>query len=484
LPAANVAAGAVSTADLFFEAEKSENAIVFRARAANGGFFEQRYVIQPGSYLIDYSVRVSNMEGVIPPGADAIRLNWVNYLDRLEKNTNYERQYSTIYFKTLENGVDYTSATRNTQKEVGKALRWISHSNQFFNSTLIAQDRFQSANLEVQVFDLDNEDLKRLRTILSIPYDQVSSGAFAMQWYVGPNEFSRLREIGARVEDIIPFGWSIFGTINRWVIRPLFNFLSNFIPSKGLVILALTLIVKMLLFPLTYRMLYSQSKMAALKPQLERLREKHKDDPQQQQLEQMKIYREFGVNPLGGCMPMLLQMPIWFALYRFFPAAFEFRQAGFLWATDLSSYDVFARLPFEIPFGFGAHVSLFTLLWALTTLLYTWYNMRHIDMGGMAANPALKYMQYIMPILFMGFFNSFASGLTAYLLFSNLVNIGQTVVTKNFIIDQEKIKRELEAYRKKPKKKGGFQQRLEAALKEQQRIQSERDAAAKKKRKT
>ena len=242
--------------------------------------------------------------------------------------------------------------------------------------------------------------------------------------------------MGDNLEDVIPFGWSIFGTVNRWIIRPIFNFLATFIGNKGIVILFLTLIVKLSLYPLTYRMLYSQSKMGALKPQLESMRAKFKDDQQRQSQEQMKLYREFGVNPLGGCMPLVLQMPIWFALYRFFPAAIEFRQASFLWATDLSSYDVIARLPFEVPLGFGSHISLFTLLWAATTLIYTYYNSKHMDMS--AANPAMRYMQYIMPIMFLGFFNSYASGLTAYLFFSNLINIAQTLVTKNYIIDQEK----------------------------------------------
>lgn len=179
-------------------------------------------------------------------------------------------------------------------------------------------------------------------------------------------------------------------------------------------------------------------------------------------------------------MPMVLQMPIWFALYRFFPAAIEFRQAGFLWATDLSSYDVIMRLPFEIPLGFGSHLSLFTLLWAITTLIYTYYNTKHMDMS---ANPAMKYMQYLMPLFFMGFFNSFASGLTCYLLFSNLFNIGQTLVTKNYIIDKQKIERELQAYKKKPKKKGGFQERLEVALKEQQKVQAQKETQKQKKKK-
>ena len=188
-------------------------------------------------------------------------------------------------------------------------------------------------------------------------------------------------------------------------------------------------------------------------------------------METMKVYQEYGANPLGGCMPMVLQMPIWFALYRFFPAAIEFRQQSFLWATDLSTYDSIIHLPFTIPLGFGNHISLFTILWAISMLIYTYYNSKHMDMS---ANPAMKYMQYFMPIMFLGFFNSYASALTAYLLASNILNIAQTIITKNYIIDQDKIREQLEAYKKKPKKKSGFRERLQAAMEEQQRQQDKK----------
>jgi YidC/Oxa1 family membrane protein insertase len=298
-----------------------------------------------------------------------------------------------------------------------------------------------------------------------------SAQSYDMTWYIGPNEFERLRAHDLDMEDIVPFGWSIFGTINRWVVRPIFSFLSNFIGNKGIVILFLTLIVKSLVYPLTYKMLYSQSKMGALKPQMAKLREKYKDDQQKVQMETMKIYREYGVNPAGGCFPMVLQMPIWFALYRFFPASIEFRQASFLWANDLSSYDVFFRLPFEIPF-LGDHLSLFTFLWAISMVVYTYYNSKIMDMNSI--NPMMKYMQYMMPLMFIFFFNSYASGLTCYLLFSNLMNITQTLVTKNYLINNDKILAELDANKKKPKKKGGFQQRLEKAMQEQQKIAGDR----------
>ncbi len=479
LPVSGVPNGVISTRDLYFSMEKTDNSVTFRADAGNGRFFEQKYTITPGTYRMDYELRFEGLNSVLDKNAREIQLHWLNYLDKLEKNTHYERTYSTSYYKPLDGRYSYCSYTSNdTEDASGIKIKWVSHSNQFFNSSLIAKESFGGALLEAEQFDEKADDLKKLNSLIKIPFNQSSSEAFAMGFYIGPNEFDRLRALGHELEDVIPFGWSIFGTINRWVVRPVFNFLSTFISSKGIVILMLTFLVKLALYPLTYRMLYSQSKMGALKPQLESLRDKFKDDPQQQQMETMKIYREFGVNPLGGCMPMLLQMPIWFALYRFFPAAIEFRQAAFLWATDLSSYDVFFRLPFEVPLGFGSHISLFTFLWAITTLIYTYYNSKHMDFS---AQPAMKYMQYIMPIMFLGFFNSFASGLTCYLLFSNVFNILQTIITKNYIIDQEKIKRELEAYRKKPKKKGGFQERLESALKEQQRIQAQRQAEQKKK---
>lgn len=479
LPIANVPSGGVRTGDLFFDVQQNGNEVIFRANAGEGRYFEQKYTLQDSSYRLGYDIKLQGLQNVLSNGSEGIKLVWQDYLDRIEINHNFERRYSTIYFKPAEDGVDYCSCTSDDVEELDdQRIKWISHSNQFFNSTLIAKESFDSGVLETQVYDAEDEDLKKLISELSIPVGRSASETFAMEFYIGPNEFDRLREVGYDLEDIVPFGWSIFGTVNRWIVRPLFNILSSFIGSAGIVILVLTLFVKLALYPLTYKMLYSQSKMAALKPQIEKVKERVKD-AQQQQVETMKMYREFGVNPLGGCMPMVIQMPIWIALYRFFPASIEFRQASFLWATDLSSYDVLFFLPTEIPFV-GGHISLFTILWAGTTLIYTYYNTKHMDMS---ANPAMKYMQYLMPIMFLGFFNTYASGLTCYLFFSNLFNISQTIVTKNYIINQDKVRAELEENKKKPKKKSGFQERLESAMKEQQRVQAQRDAKKNKKNK-
>lgn len=461
----------VRSQELYFSASQQAGAIIFTAEGANGTSFTQTYRLPAEGYTIDYDIALSG----IPYSGTSLKLNWINYLDKIEKNSGYEKYYTSVYYKEIEeDSPDYCSCRRDDTDDLSSTpLKWVSHSNQFFNSSLIADERFTGGVLQTEMLDDESDDLKVLKSELQIPLAGTPNEEIGMTLYLGPNDFENLREFHLALEDIIPFGMSIFGTINRWVIRPLFNLLSSGVVNQGIVILLLTLLVKLVLYPLTYKMLHSQAKMSVLKPQLAKLREKHKDDMQKQQLETMKVYREYGVSPLGGCLPMLAQMPIWFALYRFFPASIEFRQAEFLWATDLSSYDVFVNLPFDIPF-YGAHISMFTLLWAVSTVMYTYYNMRFMDMGAMANQKIFLYMQYFMPVMFLFFFNNYASGLTLYLLFSNIINIGLTLGTKQFIFDDEKIMAELNLNKEKPKKRSGFSQRLEQALKEQQRMAEQR----------
>ena len=463
----------IKTGKKFFEGNQSGDKLTFALRE-NGVSFIQEYRLSPGSYTLDYTLKNSGGDH-----DENVELNWNNYLNKLELNESYERYYTSVYYKESDDDPTYCSCRSDDQVDESETkIDWIAHSNQFFSSALIPKTRALGGKFETVMLDEEDESLKLLKSKLYLPSGELEGNGLAMKFYIGPNDFDALRAFDNDLEDIIPFGSSIFGTINRWIIRPLFNFLSSFIGSMGIVILLLTLIVKILLYPLTYKMLHSQVKMAALKPEIEKMREKFKDDSSKQQMESMKLYREYGVNPLGGCMPMILQMPIWFALYRFFPAAIEFRQAPFLWADDLSSFDVITYLPFEIPF-FGSHISLFTILWVLTTLLYTYYNSKLVDMS---ANPAMKYMQYFMPVMFLFFFNNYASGLTAYLMFSNIFNITQTLGTKNLVFNEEKIRAELQKNKEKPKKKkGGFQQRLEKALKEQQRLQQEKEKNKRKK---
>ena len=470
IPAANAPGGIINTGQLYFTPKLNGNTIVFTAAIGNGSI-EQIYSIDESTYEIKYDLKLNGMSETIAGNAEAIELEWINYLDKVEINDNFEKNYTSVYFKETDETPSYCSCMRDGEEDVDGNVKWVSHTNQFFNTSLIAQSAFSKGEFETKMLDADDEDLKKLYTSLSLPLTGGANEQYSMRIYSGPNDFATLKAFSPDLENIIPYGWSFFGSINRWVIRPAFNFLSGFVGSKGLAILLLTFIIKLLLYPLTYKMLYSQQKMAALKPRLAKLKEKFKDDQQAYSMEQMKLYKEYGASPLGGCMPMVLQMPIWFALFRFFPSALDFRQEGFLWADDLSSFDVAFWLPFELPMGFGEHLSLFSILWAITTVIYTYYNTKHMDMG---ANPAMKYMQYAMPLMFLVFFNNYASGLTCYMFFSNLLNIAQTLITKNFVINKDKIEEELKAYKKKPKKKtGGFQERLQKALEEQQKLAAE-----------
>lgn len=482
IPVADAFGKTVNTTDIYFQTEQQGNSIVFRAPAENGGYFEQKYTLSPDDYVLNYSIQTKNLSKVVDPNAKSLHLTWLSHLGKYEKGTRFEQSYSTVYFKESTKKMDYCSCTRDaTETLTDKDIQWMAHTNQFFNTSLIADNMpFHNGLMTATMTDLEKSPYTKITSsVVDVPINNWDNGQFDMTMYIGPNEFSKLRSFNISLENIIPFGSSIFGTINKWFIRPVFDFLSEYISSKGLVIILLIFFIKMALYPLMYKMLHSQAKMGALKPEIAHIKEKYKNDMNQQQMETMKIYREHGVSPFGGCMPMVLQMPIWYALFKFFPASITFRQEPFLWASDLSSYDVLFYLGFEIPF-FGSHISLFTLLWAVSMLIYTYYNMQNMEMAN--ANPAMKYVQYIMPVMFLGFFNNYASGLTCYMLFSNLFNIIQTVVTKNYVFDEQKIREELLKEKEKPKKKSSFQERLEEAMKQQQAAKQQQQAAQNKKK--
>lgn len=455
------------TQNLYFNVEQPDAlTLVFTAILDDGVKFIQRYKLLEDDYTIQYSISSEGLDASLP-----VKLHWENYLDKIEKNWEYERYNSTVYFKEKENDPDYCSCRSDDKIEsLEKRVQWISHSHQFYNSTLIANAGFSKATYETILLAETDADLKKLVTDAEIPGSDVSGKVYEMQWFIGPNEYKKLAAFHQDLQYIIPYGWSIFGTVNRYVIRPMFVFLEDLVGAKGVIILLMTLIVKLLVFPLGYKMLHSQAKMMALKPEIEKVKAKYKDDMQKQQMETMKMYNEFGVNPLGGCFPLLLQMPIWIALYRFFPATIEFRQESFLWAADLTSYDEFLRLPFTLPL-FGDTMSLFAFLWMVSTLIFSYYSSKSMDFS---ANPAMKYMQYLMPVIFWFMFNKTAAGLTCYMFFSNILNIIQTLLGKYYLFDQNKIRAELELNKAKPKKTGGFRERLEQMMKEQQKAQQEK----------
>lgn len=466
---AETKSGSFSTAGKVFNATRSANSVTFSTTTTAGEQVSQTYTLD-NAFGLTYDVK-HNLALTSNP-----TLRWFEILPKLERSDVSEQNLSTVYYKQAEeNTADYCSCTGNDEQKVNEQkIDWVSHSNQFFNSSLMAKNfKFQSGDFTSERTNIKlSDDLKAVTSVLSLPKD-VSN--YQMQFYLGPNVFGNLKKYDVGLEQIIPFGASFFGTINRYIVRPSFDFLSTLISNKGIVIILLIFIIKMLLYPLLYKMLHGQAKMAALKPEMDIIKAKNKDDLQKQQMESMKVYQEYGVSPLSGCMPMLLQMPIWIALYRFFPASITFRKEPFLWADDLSTYDSIASLPFEIPM-FGAHISLFTVLWAISTLVYTYYSTKDVDMS---ANPAMKYVQYIMPVMFLGFFNSYASGLTAYMFFSNLINIIQIIVTKNFLFDKDKIRAELDIQKSKPKKVGGFQAKLQEAMQQQQEQAAKRSNKSK-----
>ncbi len=475
LPVENAKDGIVGTSDLYFNTNAEGQTLTFVLTGKNGAVFRQIYTLNPNDYTIDYRVETSNFEHLVKRDSKSIELKWVDYLEKIERNSNYEKTYSTVNYKIYQGDKERCSYTKDDVNEVkDNKIEWVSNSNQFFSSALMAKGNkpFEGGVLSVKQGQKEDEFLKICENRLFLPFEDKGEMSMDMAFYIGPNDFDRLSAFDNNLEETISFGSSIIGTLNRWVIRPLFVFFLDWTKSAGLAILLLILLVKTALYPLTYKMLKSSAKMNVLKPEINQIREKYKNDAQTTQVKTMELYRKFGVSPFGGCLPMILQMPIWFALFRFFPAAIEFRQKPFLWAPDLSSYDVLFYLPFDIPM-FGAHVSLFALLWTISSLLYTYYNAQSMDMGA-ANNPALKYMQYIMPVFFIVFFNSYASGLTAYMFFSNIINVAQTVATKRFVFDDAKIRAELELKKDKPKKKNSFSQRLEEAMKQQQKLAEER----------
>ena len=359
LPVSSLPAKVISSSDLYFTPSKNGNSISLKAPVKGGGYIEQVYKLAADGYKLDYDLKLVGLDNIIDRNADAIKLDWVAKLNKLEKSESFEQRYSTIYFKENDEGnADYCKCISDDVESPKKSIDWVSHSNQFFNTTLIAAEKpFASGVMETVMADVEvAEHLKTTSAELMIPYGHGSNESFAMEMYLGPNEYKNLAAFDIGLEQIIPFGNSIFGSINRHVIRPFFNWLSSFIGSKGMVIVLMIFLVKMLLYPLMYKMLKSQALMGALKPELAHLTEKYKDDAQKKQVETMKIYKEYGVSPFGGCMPMIIQIPIWYALFRFFPASITFRQESFLWATDLSSYDDFFHLPFNIPFV-GDHLS-------------------------------------------------------------------------------------------------------------------------------
>ena len=462
----------INTQDLYFKSvDKSNRSVAMRMMASNGGYLEYVYQLNDGDYMMDFNVNTVGLEKIIPSNRNDLELKWSINLPSTEKSIENERMYSTVYFKYLNDEVDYLSETKDDEESLEGKAQWIGLKHQFFSSVLINNDGFEKpTSVKTTTKESSTNFVKNLELETQFAYNHNSRESIPLKLYLGPNHYETLSAYNIDLERMIPLGWGIFRWVNKYAVIPIFNWLDNSITNYGIIILIMTFIIKMALAPFTLKAYKSQAKMKVLKPEIDKITEKHKDkDPMKAQQATMALYKKAGVNPLGGCVPMLLQMPILFALFRFFPASIELRQKSFLWATDLSTYDSVLDLPFEIPF-YGDHVSLFTLLMTISTLLYTRMNSQ---MSG-PQMAQMKWMMYLMPIMFLGFFNNYAAGLSYYYFLANMVTFGQQFVMRKYFIDEKAIMAQIENNKKKPVKKSKFQKRLEDMAKKQQEAANKR----------
>ena len=477
---------AINTTDLFFETVKhqkvydasgSENKIQFRLNAGAGKYLQYTYSMKPENYLVDFSIEFVGMEEIIPRKTTFISLNWDSKLRRHEKGTDWENQNSTIYYKFYEHETDYLTETSDDKDENLKTkVRWLAYKGHFFTTALITEKSFASANIKYIKDEAQEVYLKHVTSTMDIDYSDIDNEPFKMAYFFGPNDYDVLTSIEMYEDDnlnlkrIIPLGWAVFRWINQYIIIPLFNFLGSYIANFGIVIIIMTVIIKLVLFPLTYKSYSSSAKMRVLKPQIDEINKKiPKEKAMERQKATMNLYKKAGVNPMGGCLPMLIQFPFLIAMFRFFPASIELRQKSFLWATDLSTYDSIWTFPggFEIPF-YGDHISLFTLLMAVALMFSTLLNQNQMS-GGSTQMPGMKMMLYLMPVMMLFWFNNYSAGLSFYYFLSNTITIGQTLIIRK-MIDEDSILRKLNQNKKKKKTKSKFQQRLEKMSSQQEEL--------------
>lgn len=468
----------------FFNFEYQKNGLVKQTKAqsfnatvdaggkkvtfAGADGFSITYTLPEKGFMSDIQINT----GGIDKSKD-ITFFWNGQSLHTEKDKAAEKMYTEVCYNLEGEGYDdYTITEKETENFEGKGIKWLSFKQHFFNTTIVPADGLIKKGEVTAEPDADSSKVSNFAAKLSVsPEDQLN-----FQLYTGPNDYDILKSYDNGMQEIVPLAYGIFSFvkyINLWLIIPLFTFLSGVFSNMGVVIIVLTFIIRLLMSPFTYKSYVSSAKMKALKPELDELKEQYKDDKQAFGVEQMKLYKTAGVNPLGGCLPALLQMPIFFALFSFFPHAIQLRQKAFAWADDLSSYDSIVSWTAEIPLissFYGNHVSLFTILFALTSVLLALYSMSNATMD--QSNPVMKYMPFIMPIMFLGIFNKFAAALTLYYFVSNLITLGLQFIIQNYIIDKDKIRAKILAKKNEPAKESKFMKKMKE-LQEKQADQAQ-----------
>ena len=483
----------VNSSNLYFEPvsgitkdASGNQTLILRLKTSGQAYIDFAYTLPANNYMLGFGLKANGMNTVMPAGTNSLDMEWTSKIPQQEKGRKFEDRYSSIQYKFVADDVEKLSESKNEEKKLTNKVKWIAFKDQFFSSILIADDALNSTTLKSTLEGENSGYLKTYDANMSVAFDPTGKVPTTFRLFFGPNQYKTLAAFDKNskagselsLNKLIPLGWGIFGWVNRFVIIPMFNFFSRFMTNFGLIILLMTIAIKLILFPLTYKSYMSSAKMRVLKPEIDEINARiPSDKAAERQKATMELYGKVGVSPMSGCVPSLLQMPILFAMFSFFPAAIELRQQSFLWATDLSAYDSIMTLPFTVPFGFGNHVSLFCLLMTATNIVYTKLNMANQATTDQPGGAMMKWMMYLMPLMFLFMFNNYASGLSYYYFIATLISIVQTYAIRGFV-DEKKILAQLHAKRasnsKKPAKKGGFMDRLEKMQREQQKTVQKR----------
>ena len=463
--------------ELFFEPtlskEGENNVLSMKLKISPTQYLEYRYVLKPGDYMMDFAVRTQGLANVMDNNNPAV-LNWELAGYRRAKSISYENRYTELIWEYEDGKDDYLGQQQKTEDE-SIDVTYVAFKQHFFSSILLTDTpwktaKFASENL-VQDEDVDTLYTKKFKAELPLEFTG-GELAYNMNWYYGPTDYKTLNAYDRNLDEVVPLGWGIFGWINRYLFIPLFGFLSSFLPY-GIAIIVMTILVRIALSPVTYKSYLSQAKMKVLRPEINEINEKHKDNAMKRQQETMALYRKAGASPMAGCIPALLQLPVFYALFQFFPSAFQLRQKGFLWAEDLSSYDTIFDLGTRIPL-YGDHVSLFPILASIAIFIYMRMTTGQTMQSQQPGMPNMKFIMYISPLFMLVFFNNYASGLSLYYFISNLITIGIMLVIKKYIIDEDKIHAKIEEKKKKPKKQNRFQRKMAEMMEQAEAQQNQR----------
>lgn len=474
------------TKELYFEpkltTEGKNQVVTLQLKAGPDQFLEYRYVLKPNEYMLDFGIRSQGLEKVINT-SKPLNLEWQLKSYRNEKSISYENRYTELIYEYEDGKDNYLNAAKDSEDEA-KEVSYIAFKQHLFSSILLTDTKFKTVkfNSDNLVDDEETDTIFTKNFMAQVPL-AFKNGAlnYSMNWYYGPSDYTILNDYDRNLDEIMPLGWGIFGWINRYIFIPVFGLISGLGISFGIAIILFTVLVRIVMSPVTYKSYLSQAKMKVLRPEIAELNDKFKDNPMKKQQETMKLYSKAGVNPMAGCLPALLQMPIFYALFQFFPSMFDLRQKSFLWADDLSSYDSIYQLPFHIPF-YGSHVSLFPILASIAIFFYmkmtTGDQVMAPPQEGMPdMGKIMKIMIYVSPIMMLFFFNNYASGLSLYYFVSNSITIGIMLVIKNYIVKEDKIHAQIQVNKTKEKKESKFQKKMRELME-----QAEAQKAAQKKK--